>query len=232
MKTSKISKLVNLTVISSMTMLAATSVLACNGKNHKCHCHHKCHEEAVFTNDNQQPIMKDMPVYTFMPNWYVGAHIGESRAHDRPTAGLGSSVTQIGPGWTADIGYQFYQFRRATFAGELGYTQYHQSSDNTKVLNIANTEHYATYLAGVGQYSLNNNFSVLGKLGLAYSYAKKILTIAGVTGSANAYSLYWGLGVTYYMTPRAGLVLQWARACGNNKTGSTDLASLGVTFGL
>ncbi|HSW69758.1 MAG TPA: outer membrane beta-barrel protein [Gammaproteobacteria bacterium] len=178
-----------------------------------------------------ETVYKDQtPVYTFVPNWYVGGHVGVSRTHDKAAPGSGDSVTQIGPGWTADLGYNFYQYHRATFAGELGYTQYHNSNETTPGTNVASTEHFAAYLAAVGQFSLIHNLSVLGKLGVAYSYAKKVFTTTGASASANTYSPYYGAGFSYNVTPQAALVLQWARARGNGSTGSTDLTSLGVTY--
>lgn len=188
---------------------------------------------AVFAHDYKDAHYKDEPVaptYTFVPNWYIGGHIGVSRTHDKAAIGSGDAVTQIGPGWTADVGYQFAQFYQTTFAAELGYTQYHNSNETAPHANIASTEHFATYLAAVAQYPVINHFNVFGKLGLAYSYAKKVFTASSASGSANAYSPYYGAGVSYNMTKKAVLALQWARTRGNGSTGSTDLTSLGLTY--
>lgn len=166
----------------------------------------------------------------YAPMWYAGANIGVSTVHDKKAAGSNDSVTLIGPGWSADLGYQFLKLYNTTFAGELGYTQYHKSTENTPGVNVANTEHFASYAALVGHYALPCHFGILGKLGVAYSYAKKVFVASGVSRSANVYSAYYGLGATYDMTQQASLVLQWARAHGNGKTGSTDLSSLGVSY--
>lgn len=188
------------------------------------------------SNYKAEPIQtvtyKEMTPAAFVRYWYVGGHIGESRTHDKKAPGSSDSVTQIGPGWTVDLGYQFAEFYRVLFAGELGYTQYHNSNETTPGTNVASTEHFSTYLAAVAQYPLVDNFNVLGKLGVAYSYAKKVFTASGTSASANDYSPYYGLGVSYNVTSNAALVLQWARARGNSKTGSTDLTSLGITYNL
>lgn len=212
-------KIMTLAALTSVALITSPVTLAKHYKKHYC----KCPQESNVT------VYKEMPVPMFVPSWYVGFHLGESRTHDSPAPGSGDSVTQIGPGWTANLGYQFVQFYRATIAAELGYTQYHNSNETLPGINVASTEHFATYLAAVGQYPLVHNFNILGKLGFAYSYAKKVFT-GGGSASANDVSLYWGAGFSYNVTQQASLVLQWARVRGNNKTGSTDLTSLGFNY--
>lgn len=223
----KTAKILNLTILSALIILPSSAAFA-NSKHHKHHKHHAAPQ--VVTYKDEMPIII-APVSTFVRNWYVGANIGESRTHDKKAPASSDSVTQIGPGWSVDLGYQFAEFRRALFAGELGYTQYHNSNETTPAVNVASTEHFSTYLAAVVQYPIVDNFNVLGKLGIAYSYAKKVFT-GGASASANAYSPYYGAGVSYNVTPNAALVLQWARARGNGSTGSTDLTSLGITYNL
>ncbi len=222
----KATKVLSLTILSALIMLPSSAALAAQ-KHHRHHTKHAAPQQVVVYKDE----MAMVPVSTFVRNWYVGGHIGESRTHDKRAPASSDSVTQIGPGWTVDLGYQFAEFRRALFAGELGYTQYANSNETTPGFNVASTQHFSTYLAAVVQYPIVNNFNVLGKLGIAYSYAKKVFSV-GTSASANAYSPYYGAGVSYNVTPNAALVLQWARARGNGSTGSTDLTSLGVTYNL
>lgn len=223
--TSAVSSCCKHSASSASSVSSASS--CCKHKKHHC-CHAKAASEAVVASP---VVYKDvMPAALFIPHWYVGANLGESRTHDNAAANSGDSVTQIGPGWSVDLGYQFIQFYKATLAAELGYTQYHQSTENRPQVNVANTEHFSSYAAGVVEYPLGYNMNVLGKLGLAYSYAKKVFTAAGTSASANNYSLYYGAGVSYDITSKTELMLQWARARGNSKTGSTDLTSLGLTY--
>src|SRR3990167_859402 len=190
---------------------------------------HKMHK--VYKDEGALPIVVITPA--FVPTWYVEGNIGVSRVHDKKAAGsTTNSVTQTGPGWSADAGYQFYNYRNFLFAGELGYTNYHDSTENTGTTNVATTEHFSSHLAARVTYPLGYNFSVLGKLGVAYSYAKKIFTATGASASANVYSPHYGLGLSYNVSQRAAFVGQWARARGNGKTGSTDLYSLGVLIAL
>jgi OOP family OmpA-OmpF porin len=191
------------------------------------------HSMSSDTNTNSTYNYKDQPVVIvpgFTPSWYVGGHLGESRVHDGASPGSSNSVTEIGPGWTVDLGYKFIEFYKAIFAGEIGYTQYYHSSETAPGLVIATTDHFSSYAALVGQYPLIQHFGALGKLGVAYSYAQKVFEATGVSASANDYSLYYGGGLTYDITPQAALVLQWARARGNDETGSTDLTSLGISY--
>ncbi|MDX1900414.1 MAG: outer membrane beta-barrel protein [Gammaproteobacteria bacterium] len=239
-------RIVTSAILTTFAITSSQVAFAHHCKKHHCkkHHHHATQQAVVVNNDKQSVVANDyksvtaepMLVSTFTPYWYVGGHMGISRTHDKAAAGSGDSVTQVGPGWTVDLGYQFAEFHRAMFAAELGYTQYHNSNETTSTTNPASTEHFATYLAGVVQYPFVNNFGVLGKLGVAYSYAKKVFTASAASRSANAYSLYYGAGLFYNMTPKAALVLQWARARGSSggttSTGSTDLTSLGLTYNL
>ena len=220
-------RIVSSAILTAIVLSSSQAAFAHHCKKHH-HCKHHAKKHHIYKEEAPMPVALT-PVNTFEPNWYVGGNIGVSRTHDKKVVGSNDSVTQIGPGWTADVGYQFFQFYRATLAAELGFTQYHKSNETRPGINVASTEHFTTYLAAVAQYPLVWNFNILGKLGLAYSYANKIFT-AGAAGSANTYSPYYGAGISYNMTPKAALLLQWDRARGNGRTGSTDLASLGVTY--
>jgi len=222
--TKKTVKILSLTVLSACILFPSSSALAKHRKHH-----HPAPQVIVAYKDE---VPAPAPIYSFLGKWYVGGNIGESRTHDKKAAGTSDSVTQIGPGWSVDLGYQIVQFYRAILSGELGYTQYHNSNETTPAANVASTEHFATYLAAVAQYPIVYNFNVLGKLGVAYSYAKKVFTATSASKSANTYSLYYGLGVSYNVTSNAAFVLQWARARGNHSTGSTDLTSLGISYNL
>lgn len=161
------------------------------------------------------------------PHWFVSGNIGVSHLYDSKTPGTNDSVNQNGPGWDVSGGYQW----NSIFGGELGYTQYYNSRETAGNFNVANTQHYAVHLAATGRYPLANQWSVLGKLGVAYSYANKTFTV-GVASSSGAVAPYAGIGIAYSMTPRADLTLQCANAFGNSYTGSSTLFSLGMTFAI
>lgn len=164
------------------------------------------------------------------PHWYAGANVGLSHLHDGPNPGSGNSVDENGPGWNVLGGYQW----NSLFGTEAGFTQYHDSIEHSGSANIASTEHYSADIAAVGRYPIANQWSILAKLGPAFSYANKIANGGGPISqkSANSVSVYWGLGVDYSLTPRADLIAQVAGAGGNNQTGSAELYSLGFTWAM
>lgn len=228
-----LSKIISLLVVSS---LACTPVAFAKHAKHK-HKRHSCGTQACAKRSHSRHMdYKFEQSYVsivkngFVPGFYVGANVGESRVHDKRAPGSADSVTQIGPGWNVDLGYRFVEFYKIVLAAELGFTQYYHSSETTPGVNVATTEHFTSDAALVGQYYFIPEFSVFGKLGVAYNYAKKVFTASGTSKSANAYSLYYGLGVAYNVTSQAAVNLQWARAQGNNSTGSADLISLGITY--
>ena len=172
---------------------------------------------------------RQMSAYTLdCAHWYVGANLGVSHLYDSRAPRSRDSMNENGPGWNANVGYQF----NALLGGELGYTQYHDSRETLGTASIAKTEHYGVYLAATGRYPLIDKFNLVAKLGVGYGYANKNFTAATAAKSANSVSPYYGLGVSYSVTPRVDFILQWARLRGNNYTGSADLYSLGATFAI
>lgn len=174
-----------------------------------------------------------MSAYTLdCGHWYAGGNIGVSHLHDNANTGSGNSVTENGPGWSVQGGYQF----NSLLGTELGFTQYHYSSETANSTNtsIAETEHYSVDLAATGRYPMMNQLSALGKLGIAYNYARKVATGggAGSAKAAQAGSLYWGLGVDYSLTTKVDVIAQFAEAVGNHLTGSADLWSLGLNVAI
>lgn len=162
-------------------------------------------------------------------HWYIGGNLGVSHANDRPFTNSNDHVDENGPGWNVNSGYQFFHIYQAIFGGELGYSSYADSREYAPgSITVGRTEHYSIYLAATGQLPLVYNFSALAKLGAANSYARKNAFPGNFSRSANPFSLYYGFGLMYNVTPRAALVTQWARDRGNSTTGSMDLYTLGV----
>jgi len=220
-------------VLSSQIAFANT-----HKRHHRHHHHHSMQQTqaatdttVVATQATDYKMMGALPP-AFVPSWYVGGNMGVSYVHDNKASGTSNSVTQAGPGWSVDLGYQFLDFHNLLVAGELGYTQYHASNETTATTNVASTEHFAAYLAAVGEYPLVYHFGIVGKLGVAYSYAKKVFTATAASRSSNTYSVYYGAGLAYHVTSNAAFLFQWDRARGDSKTGSTDLTSLGLVYTL
>jgi hypothetical protein len=161
-------------------------------------------------------------------HWYVGGNLGVSHLKDSATTGTNNSVTQNGPGWSVNGGYQF----NTLLGTELGFTQYHDSRETSGATNVAKTEHYAVDLVATGRYPIINRWSVIGKLGAAYAYANKIYTAGGGAASSGSLSPYGGVGFAYAITPKIDFIAQWAAARGNEYTGSSSLYSLGLNAAL
>ena len=232
MKSSKSKTLFRISMLASLALLFSTSAFAHERHHHK-HRHHVCHKHCSAKNRirYEQGTYKDEAVNVPMwgAHWYAEANIGLSRTHDkRLVAGLGS-VRNSGPGWNVDAGYQFTPI----WGLEGGFTKYHDSHYDIQSFNIAHTEHYSVDVAATAQYPLPiiYRLNALGKLGVAYSYARMDTPI-GFSADARSVSAYGALGLDYSLTPTVDLVGQWARAWGNHLTGSTDLYSIGIKVAL
>jgi hypothetical protein len=161
-------------------------------------------------------------------HWYVAGNIGVSHLYDAQAPKSSDSVDENGPGWDAAIGYQI----NSMLGGELGYTQYYNSRETTDSTVVAKTTHFAVHLNATGRYPLVYKLNALGKLGVAYSYAQKVFSLAGIAASSGAVSPYLGLGLDYSITPKVDMIAQWAFVRGNHYTGSSVLYSLGMAFAI
>lgn len=169
------------------------------------------------------------------PHWYIGGNLGISHAFDNPFAGTTDYVEHSGTGWSVDTGYQFLHIYGAMIGAELGYTYYADSREYTRTsppVTVGRTEHQSVDLVATLQLPVVYNFSLLGKLGGAYNYARKNAYPINISRSANNGSIYYGGGVMYNVTKAAAIVGQWNRSRGNSSTGTTDLYSIGVQINL
>src|SRR4029077_8579305 len=74
------SKIVNLATITTL-ILTASSVASAHHHKHR----HAAAQPAAYKGEAPMPVAVDL----FVPHWYVGANIGESRTHDRAAIGSG-----------------------------------------------------------------------------------------------------------------------------------------------
>jgi opacity protein-like surface antigen len=105
-----------------------------------------------------------------------------------------------------------YQINR-NFAAEVGYSQ---------LFDKGGAEVTAFELVGVGMYPLGNQFSLLGKLGLAR------INVDTAAGSRDKTELTFGVGVQYDLNPKFGLRGQWQRY--DTDPDSVDVLSIGVIY--
>jgi OmpA-OmpF porin, OOP family len=113
-----------------------------------------------------------------------------------------------------DIGFKFlggYQFHR-NIAAELGYgLLYDKGGAEVKALE----------LVAVGMFPIANQFSLIGKLGLA----NVDVEVAG--SSDDKTELTWGLGVQYDFSRNLGVRALWQRYETDN---AVDFLAVGVTW--
>jgi OOP family OmpA-OmpF porin len=164
--------------------------------------------------------------------WYVEANVGGSHLSKVSYPGSSSSTGLAG---SANLGYKFMPF----LAAELNYSQYEPSKiRNSAGAKAATVKHYSYGIDARGILPLGpSGFEAFAKIGLQRLAAKVTInnqTIAKSLGmprgNSSTIGPYIGIGAQYYMMPELGFVAQWARAVGNNNTGTEDLYSLGINF--
>jgi OmpA-OmpF porin, OOP family len=114
--------------------------------------------------------------------FYIGAEVGNTDVS----------------GADDDIGFKLlggYRFHR-NIAAEVGYGMLYDKSD---------VEVTALELVAVGMFPINNQFSIIGKLGLAN------VEVDSRFGSEDKTELTWGLGAQFDLTPNLGLRGIWQR---------------------
>lgn len=129
--------------------------------------------------------------------WYAGGEIGRSDV-----------------GSEDDTSFKFlggFQVNRH-FAAEAGYGfLFDKNGSEAKALEVV----------GVGLYPLGNQFSVLGKIGLAN------VDVKTPGGSDDSTELTYGFGGQYDATPKLGIRLQWQRYDTDNEI---DVISIGAIY--
>ncbi len=190
-----------------------------------------------------------------LPGAYLGGQLGWDNIHQ---AGFSNSDMNelLGPGTTSSTstsgnkglggrlfaGYQFNE----NWAVETGWTKFHNMSSRGTAVNGSTTvsasgtlKADALDVVAKGILPLQNNFSVFGKLGLAYlmERAKVSLTGAGVSLSdsdrTNKVYPTFGLGVGYDFTQNVSGDLSWTRIQkigSNSSMASTDFIGLGLAY--
>ena len=126
---------------------------------------------------------------------------------------LGAEVGNTDVGSEDDTGFKVfggYQFHR-NIAAELGYGL---------LFDKGGAELTTLELVAVGIFPLTNQFSLLGKLGLAR------LEVDTPGGSNDDTELTYGIGVQYDFAPNIGLRLQWQRY--DTNPDEIDFINLGV----
>lgn len=169
-----------------------------------------------------------------IPNgWYVEGNAGGGKLSDFSTNGKVSSSSGIG--WNVNAGYKFMPYLSA----ELGYTQYPNAKIEDQFgTTAAKTGHYSYDFAAKGVVPIvASGLEAFAKLGVQRSVStfsiQNATAVNNINLNTNRHSdtgLYMGLGAQYYFSPELAGVAQWARAKNNNKVGTLDLYSVGLSI--
>ena len=130
--------------------------------------------------------------------FYIGAEVGQTSAD----------------GADDDIGFKLlggYRFH-PNIAAEVGYGMLYDKDD---------VELTALEFVAVGMFPINNQFSILGKLGLANVEADTPF------GSEDKTELTWGLGVQFEVSRNLGVRALWQRY---ETDDAIDFLAIGVTY--
>ena len=133
-----------------------------------------------------------------VPNFYLGLDVGQTDV-----------ASEDDTGFKIFGGYQFHR----NVAAELGYGLLFDkgASERTSLEAVA-----------VGMFPLANQFSIIGKLGLA------MLEVEGPGASSDDTELTYGIGVQYDLTRNLGFRLQWQRY--NTDPDDVDFLSIGAVW--
>lgn len=167
--------------------------------------------------------------------WYAEANVGESSAQGKSYPG--NDISAKGFGWNANGGYKFSPF----FETEVGFTRYATTYIKNRFgTNTAKDQHYSYDVAGKVLLPVGTTGAeFFGKLGVARINSNVTVMNAGAaalngmvfnTGTHTSTAPYFGAGADYAVLTSLFLNAQWMRANGNNKTGTLDLYSIGVSY--
>lgn len=167
--------------------------------------------------------------------WYLEANGGATKITNEDNDYVGGSSSTSGFGGSGVVGYKFMPY----FAGEAGYMRF----ANTDIeapggTGAGTTKRYSIYLAAKGILPVyDTGMEFFGKLGVQRLKSCTEIddeTAAAAIGLSNSShsktGVFVGLGGQYYFMPELAMVVQWARAQGNNATGTADLFSIGASY--
>ena len=165
-------------------------------------------------------------------NWYAGAGIGQSKAKDACTgaAALGVACDDTDTATKIFGGYQFNK----NFAVEVGYADLGKAT--ASVPGVSGEWKATTWdILAVGILPINQQFSVLGKIGMASWSLDASLTALGVgsaTQSASGTDVTYAVGVQYDFNDKVGLRAEWqtySNVGDENTTGQSDVSVIGAS---
>lgn len=144
-----------------------------------------------------------LPLMAQAEGFYVGGNVGSAKHK------LSDSQESINEN---DTGYKVYGGIAINkyFGAELGYADFgsYTESDSSGSYEASAK---STYLAATGTYTITQQFSIFGKVGVAFNKAKYSVTGSGFSASASGdnTNLLLGIGAAYAFTPNMSVVAEY-----------------------
>ena len=123
-----------------------------------------------------------------------------------------------------------------TFGVEAGYVDfrnanYAYTTGNSSTVRQANADGRSFYIAGKGTFPINEQFSVVGKLGATDNKRTLNSTDAAYNVSQSKTELYAGVGVQYKLNQKVALVAEYERFGKNRDFGvKADVFTIGAKY--
>ena len=168
--------------------------------------------------------------------WYAGVGVGQSKAKDACTDAASVGITSCDDSDTAARIFGGYKFNK-NFAAEVGYADLGKGKASGVVLSLpASAEWKATAwdFVAVGILPINQQFSILGKLGITSWSVDLNVNASGLSGSesASGTDTTYGVGVQYDFSNQFGLRAEWQQYSSlgdDNTTGKSDVDVMSVS---
>lgn len=211
--------------------------------------------------------------FASVDGFYLGGQIGWGKVHlnglsssdmqeaadlalPGPFTVTSNSTSTSDDGWAGRL-YAGYQFD-CHWAAELGWSIFSDvdTSGTIKGIDLVNVAPYTIHANGSvdidavdlvvkGMMPLQNNFSVYGKLGVAYVWSHGgnasasiiepgIINATGKVNLSDEHKFFptFGVGVAYDITPNvvADIAYNRIQKVGSSDLGSTDMATVGIAY--
>lgn len=147
----------------------------------------------------------------------------------------GTTADHTGGAGTVNVGYKFFPY----LGSEMGYSFFSTNDvKNSSGTVISSNSHYAYYLAVRGIYPFPltglEGFARLGGGRMNTDITIKNASAASAVGlnrggKKSAMGLLAGFGAQYYFLPQVAGVLAWQVTEGDNRTGTENLFSIGLS---
>lgn len=172
------------------------------------------------------------PLIGHTEGFYVGGNIGRAEQKANLPAVL---INKSSTAYKLVGGYNYSE----NFGTEVGYSELHKVSAPVGEA-IYNSRPSALYIAATGTLPLSDQFSVFGKLGVAYAHEQLSTNYNGAYGntygsaSDNRTTPYLGVGASFTLNQRVNLVAEYENFGKVAKSGplsvKADMVSLGIRY--